>query len=110
MNGIVQTLLTLRDRGGMAATAPSALRRAAAAAPDYEAGREQLDLLRQVGHGDAVEEPGACALAEQPHRLVHGGECRIGQAAGKDVVESGHGEIIGHADATSGERLEYADG
>ncbi len=56
----------------------------------------------QARPGDPVEQPGAGPLAEQPHRLMHRRQRRVAQAAGEDVVESDHGDVVGHADARLG--------
>ncbi len=73
--------------------------RAAAAGAQDELGRQQLDLRAAGRLGDPVEQPGAGPLAEQAHRLVHGGERRVDKAAGEDVVEADHRHVLRHPHA-----------
>ena len=60
--------------------------------------------------GDQLEQPVAGALADFPHRLVHGGERDVGEAGREDVVEADHGHVPGDIDAAGGERPHHADG
>ena len=60
--------------------------------------------------GDPVEQAGAGAFAQHAHRLMHGGQRGLAQAAGEDVVEADQGYLVRHGDPGPGQRLEDPDG
>src|SRR5512142_255525 len=91
-------------------TADEGAWRAAAAAPQYQFGRQQLYPGWQAGCRDALEQPVAGPFAEPAHGLVDGGQRRLAQVAGEDVVEPDHGDLFRYPDPGRGERSQDSDG
>lgn len=91
-------------------TADEGARRAAAALPQHQFGRQQLYPGKQAGCRDALEQPVAGPFAEHAHGLVDGGQRRLAQVAGEDVVEPDHGDLFRYPDAGRGERSQHPDG